>query len=144
MMTNRQKRISDCLTVFIDRAYYPDYTPMVNHWEAFFSVETNGRDSVSPDMLRQIAPLLEAKGDYELQIRMVFSECAEWWAKGWGWANPLNAVVSDAKTDPALSPYVDALEKIREAFSNDPISAISNYTGFTQEEKNKYFAVKAA
>jgi len=144
MISRRQQRIGDCLHEFIDRAYHPAYAPTPEEWEAFFAVETRGRSAVTPEMLASIAPLLEAKGDYDLQIRMVYSECAEWWSKGWGWKPPLDAVLADARQVPALGPYVEALEKIEAAFAADSVNAIAFYTGFSQEEKNKYLSARAA
>lgn len=138
MINQRQQRIADCLTQFIDRAYYPYYQPTPEDWEVFFDIESHGRAGISADVLDRIKPLLEAKGDYELQIRMVYSECAEWKANAWGWGNPLNAIIHDAQKEPALGPYVDALFKIWDAFKKDSVEAIVSYTGFTQDEKNKY------
>ncbi len=143
-MTTRQCKIAKCLTGFIDRAYYPDYSPTDEHFEMFFKIETDGKLAISETDRMTIKPLLEAKGDYELQIKMVFSECAEWWAKGWGWDAPIHTAITGAKEDQSMEVYAAALDKIYDAFKLDPIDAISSYTGFSQEEKNKYFKMKAA
>lgn len=137
-MTTRQNQVAKCLSTFIDRNYYPDFVATDADWRDFFSVESHGKKSVSAESLERIKPLLEAKGDYDLQIRMVMSEVAEWWANGWGWANPLNAVVFEASVEPDLAVYVEALEKIRESFKRDSLQAIVDYTGFTTEERNKF------
>jgi len=144
MINRRQQRIADCLAQFIDRAYYPSYQPTAADWSLFFNIETNGRANVTAAQLEAIKPLLEAKGDYELQIRMVYSECAEWKAKGWGWGHPLVAILADAEKAPALGPYVEALRKIWDAFSKDSVAAITSFTGFSEEEKLKYLKEIAA
>lgn len=143
-MTTRQKNISKCLIGFIDRAYFPDYAPSDEDFECFFRIETHGKRGISEDQLKSIAPLLEAKGDYELQIKMVYSEAAEWWSKGWGWDAPIHEAITSAKREPAMSVYLEALTKIQKAFRIDPIDAILAYTGFSADERNKYFEQKTA
>lgn len=138
MITHRQKQISACLVHFIDRAYYPDYQPTIEDWQDFFNIETNGRLQTSANTLEKIKPLLEAKGDYELQIKMIYSEVAEWWAEGTGWIYPIDAAIRESKETPELAPYTMALEKISDAFRTDPVKAISTYSGFSVEERNKY------
>jgi len=132
-MTSKQKKIADCLEGWIDEAYWPNYSPTTSDWELFFKVETHGRGSVSQKDLGIIKPLLEAKGDYDLQIKMIYSECAEWWSKGWGWAAPIESLMKNAK-----GVYLDALTKIHSAFSIDSFAAIMNFTGFDGDEKNRY------
>jgi hypothetical protein len=139
-MTKKQRIISRCLAHFIDRAFFPEYAPSTDDWEDFFEVESKGRASIPPERYIAIAPLLEAKGDYELQIKMIFAECAEWWAKGWGWFAPLHEAITWAESDTDMKPYAEALSKIKQAFQDSPVQAICKYTGFSEAEKNKYLS----
>ena len=138
MLTRNQQTIAACLGHFLDRAYYPDFHPTEADWQTFFRVETRGKAGITAAVLERIAPLLEAKGDYELQIKMVYSETAEWWSEGNGWIYPIEAAIRSASETPEMAPYLAALEKIRSAFARDAITAVANYTGFSQEERNKY------
>ncbi len=125
---------------FIDRAYYPDYHPSVRDWEIYFKIETAGRCGVGEFDLARIKPLFEAKGDYDLQIKMVISEMAEWWAKGWGWGNVVDDAIDKISGNAIMGPYKESLEKVRESFRRDPIEAITSYTGLSGDEKNRYLS----
>jgi len=132
-MTLRQKKVAECLTDFIDRTYFPDYQPTADDWELFFHVETAGKRGTPLSELDRIKPLLEAKGDYDLQIKNIHQEVSEWWSKGRGWSYPLDAAIATA-----TGIYKQALEKIRENFKMDSLGAVIAYTGFSKEERDKY------
>lgn len=125
---------------FVDRRWHPGFVLDSNNLSLFIKYESYGIRSLNSEELQIIAPLLNAKINYELTIKMIYEECAEYWSSGFGWRAPIAHTInslfqSRCKRSPV---YIKALIKIMRVMKQDFIEALVNYTGLDGEVKDRY------
>lgn len=126
---------------FIDRRWYHDYQLNNNDLELFIRAESYGTKDFTAEELNAIKPLVDGKQNYELTLKMVHEEMADFWSNNWGWywpiANTIKYVFKERSKIGTI--YVKALIKIlRNCYDNGFLEVLKNYTGLTQEQKDKY------
>ncbi len=153
-MTLKDRQLRDHFDRFIDRdVRYPNYVLTDAAWAAFKKRETHGKKSLTKEASDLIEPLFDAKKGYEITIKTLWEEMAEYWSMGYGWDAPLRATISDVWKrrdgyDKDGNPQMDfrsnrvflrALFKIRRSIiDNYFLKALLSYTGFDIEQRNRY------
>lgn len=132
---------------FVDRRWHPNYVLSAESLEIFIRVESNGRKSCSDEEIKLAEPLFSGKVMYELTIKMIYEEMAEWWSENHGWWAPIADTLRrvmwplphyDCYGKPRNRVYVRALIKIMRACHQSFPEALLSYTGLSHEEKRKY------
>lgn len=126
---------------FIDRRWYPDFVLDPQNLELFICAESYGIKSLSEQELDLIKPLINGKVNYELTLRMIHEEMADFWSNHWGWyypiANTITELFKNRKTESKI--YLRALIKImRSCYDNGFLIVLNNFTGISKESKDKY------
>ena len=86
-----------------------------------------------------VEPMMNGKQQYDLQIKMIHEEIAEWHMNGWGWYYPLAAIIGNAwKERSQCRVYVKMLVKLMRNFKdNGGLPVLMGYSGFSKEFKQK-------
>lgn len=132
--------IAKTISYFVDRNYYPCFTvPTRNQIDIFTRIESKGRKNLSSEELKMVEPLLNGKQMYDLQIRMIYEELAEWISSGWGWYPVIATIMINIYPDRHQCPaYVRMLGKLHKKIKKETgIVVIMGYTGFDDDFKNK-------
>jgi hypothetical protein len=125
---------------FIDKRWYPDFSLNKENLHAFIKWESYGPKSLDESESQLVAPLLNAKINKELTIKMIIEECAEWWSNGNGWYYPIAHTISEEFKGRANDKiFLKALLKImRDIKKNGFMEVLNSFTGLDGEEKNRY------
>lgn len=108
-----------------------------NAWRnAFERFQEDGAASLTPDELRGIHPLVCAQKNKEIMLTSLAEESMEWWAKGWGWIHPWQAVL-DGKPSRLLRL---AILRTIKTISTDPHGFFERHPGISDGVRNRYFA----
>lgn len=113
--------ISRCISYFVDRNYFPNFVePTREQIEIFFHIESHGKKQLTPAHLELVKPLLNGKVQYELQIKNVYEEFADWYMHGWGWYSPYRDIIVKCYNDRHhLKPYIKFLRKLKRRFKKE-------------------------
>ena len=128
-------------TRFVDKRWFPDFVLTEENLHAFIKWESYGPKSLNETESQLVKPLLNAKANKELTIKMLVEECAEWWSGGNGWFYPIaHTIHGEFRNRADDKVFLRALIKImRDIKQNGFMEVLSGFTGISQEEKNKYF-----
>lgn len=137
------KKLIHHFTRFCDVRWFPNYIPTQKACDAFIKFQSVGRKELSKEEILLIQPLLDAQEGKELTIKMLISEMADFWSKGWGWYIPLTATIEYEFRDRHIHKdkvYIYALIKIaRNIQDSNFVEYLQSFTGLSKEEKDKYF-----
>jgi len=102
-LKRKHYKIAKTISYFVDRTelYFPDFVePSEQQIELFFEIETIGRKNLTEDELQIVAPMMNGKSNYDLQIKMIYEELLDWMCQEWG-LPPLKVgfVVSNFSSD---------------------------------------------
>jgi hypothetical protein len=83
--------------------------------------------------------MINGKQQYDLQIKMIHEEIAEWHMNGWGWYYPLASLIGNVwKERSQCRVYVKMLLKLMRNFrDNGGLPVLVGYSGFDDEFKQK-------
>lgn len=126
------------ISYFVDRNYYPDFKePTREQVDIFTQIESKGGKGITSEQLKSVEPLLNGKERYDLQIKMIHEEIAEWWLNGWGWYYPLAHTIKNVWPQRVkCRVYVKMLLKLMRNFKdNGGMCVLGNYSGFSKEFK---------
>lgn len=145
-MKLKQKHFDIAATIsyFVDRSEYigfPNFIePTREQIEIFSRVESYGRNSISDEEFKLAEPMFSGKENYDLQIKMVHEEIAEFIVMGWGWYPPLLSIMDDIKEQGEnLKIYLNALYKIKEKIEEtSAFEVIMGYSGFSAEQRERF------
>lgn len=131
---------------FIDKHRYPRFSISKKITIAFFKQQTYGYESLTPNEKVIIEPLINAQENKELTLKMIYEEMADFWSKGWGWYIPLlDTIKSEFKTRHIHKDkiFIKALVKIAKFIQkNNFVDALINFTGLSNEEKERFLSLK--
>lgn len=128
---------------FCDRRWFPNYKLDAVSLEAFIRLESYGPRSLTPEDLELIKPLASGKQMYDLTLRMLTEEMAEWWSINAGWYAPIAATLKSVfwEDKPRDKVYIRALCKMmRSCYEDGFIGFLMASTSLSQEEKCKYLS----
>ena len=142
-LTEKHRRLGRHFERFVERRWHKDFKLSDEALEIFIRIETHGKLSATEAERVIAAPLFSGKTNYELTLKMLYEEMANWWSNGWGWMNPIAAVFEhEWQTLPRDTVYLRSLVKImRKCRDEGFINALSSFTGLSQEQKRKYLEV---
>ena len=86
-LKKRHRKIAKTISSFVERTdlYFPDFIePTEEQIQLFFEIESKGSKGLSEEQLKIVAPMLNGKENYDLQIKMVHEELLEWMCNKWG------------------------------------------------------------
>jgi hypothetical protein len=110
-------KIAKTISYFVNRTdlYFPDFIePTSEQIQIFFEIESKGRKHISDEELMIVAPMLNGKENYDLQIKMVHEEILEWMCNRWGWFYPISQMIKDSYKERHLCPsYVKFLRDLK-------------------------------
>lgn len=132
---------------FVDTRWYPNYKASEEATQAFIKKESYGPNSLVPDEIALIEPLMNGKANYELTIKLLYEEMASWWANNWGWWYPIAHTIRmefKERHQHKDKIYIKALIKILRSLYEAEffIDVLNKYTGLTKEEKQRYYNIK--
>jgi len=83
--------------------------------------------------------LLNGKEQYDLQIKNVHEELADWFLHGWGWYAPITSnIVCCFKDRHFIKPYVKFLRNLKKRLKNEgSLVVLCGFSGFDEEFKDK-------
>lgn len=131
--------IAKTISYFVDRNYYPDFIePTREQIDIFTQIESSGSKHLSEEDLKLVEPMLNGKQLYDLQIKMIHEEIAEWIKNGWGWYYPITSMISNVWAERReCNSYVKMLVKLmRKMKDSTGLPIMLEYSGFTEEFKS--------
>ncbi len=150
----RHFEIAKTISYFVDRILhigYPEFVePTTEQIRLFFTIESRGIKNLTKEEVDLVSPMLNGKENYDLTIKMLHEELAEWISNGWGWHPPLmSAIEGCGKDSERLKTYIDALLKIKDNIEKTSgFDVVMNYSGFSEDFKEnfrlKYFQLYSA
>lgn len=151
--SRKDRELSFHFDQFVDRdaqwmgyAKWRGYVLTPEAWEAFKKSESHGKAKLSEAELALAEPLFGAKWGYEITIRMLWEEMAEWWSMGRGWFMPLRHTIVTSywgsfhgRNLRCNRVFLRALFKIRDSIEKKGfVDAMMDYTGLDREQKVRY------
>lgn len=149
-LKKRHRKIAKTISSFVERTdlYFPDFIePTEEQIQLFFEIESKGSKGLSEEQLKIVAPMLNGKENYDLQIKMVHEELLEWMCNKWGWGRPISQMIKDCyKSRHNIPSYVKFLRDLKKRMSIDgwngkglvpPLAVMLSYSGFTEQQKNR-------
>ena len=129
-------------TRFVDRRWFPDFVLDTENLHTFIKFESYGRSYLTVEESKLIEPLINAKINKELTIKMLIEECAEWWSHGNGWIYPMIYTIriefENRKSDKLL--LIALIKIMRDIKKNGFLTVLTNFTGLSDDEKDKYIS----
>ena len=150
-LKKKHYKIAKTISYFVDRTdlYFPDFVePSEQQIELFFEIETIGKKNLTEDELQIVAPMMNGKSNYDLQIKMIYEELLDWMCQKWGWWYPISQVIKDSYKERHQFPaYIKFLRNLKKkmTISKDKkieclapsIEAMLSFSGFSPEQKNR-------
>lgn len=149
-LKNRHRKIAKTISSFVERTdlYFPDFIePTEEQIQLFFEIESKGSKGLSEEQLKIVAPMLNGKENYDLQIKMVHEELLEWMCNKWGWWYPISQMIKDCyKSRHNIPSYVKFLRDLKKRMSMKDwngeglvpsVNVMLSYSGFTEEQRTK-------
>ena len=128
---------------FIDTRWHPNFIITDDVLEIFIHFQSYGKSQLTESELKLIEPLIYAQQLKEIQIKSLVEDIGFFWKNGFGWYIPLMADIKAEFKARHLTKdtlYLKALIKMaRNIHENGIVNFISNFTGHSQEWKNKTF-----
>lgn len=130
--------IAKTISYFVDRNYYPNFVePTKEQIDIFTQIESMGSSHLSPNDMELVEPMLNGKERYDLQIKMIHEEIAEWIKQRWGWYYPIASIIQNVFPERhKCKIYVKMLIKLmRKMKEKTGIIVMMEYSGFSDEYK---------
>ncbi len=137
-LKKKHYEIAKTIAHFVDRNYYPDFTePTREQIDIFTRIESQGYKGITEEEKKIVEPMINGKQQYDLQIKMIHEEIAEWHMNGWGWYYPLASLIGNVwKERSQCRVYVKMLVNLMRNFrDNGGLPVLVGYSGFDDEFK---------
>jgi hypothetical protein len=134
--------IAKTISYFVDRNYYPDFVePTREQIDLFTQIESRGSKHLNEDQLKLVEPMLNGKQLYDLQIKMIHEELAEWVSGGHGWYPVMASLLLKIYPERHKCPsYVKMLMRLKKKMEKESgLVVMMGYSGFTDEVKDNLF-----
>lgn len=153
LSSRKDRELSFHFDQFVDRdVKWRGYVLTHEAWQAFKKSETHGKAKLNERELMLAEPLFGAKWGYEITIKSLWQEMAEYWSMNMGWFPPLRHTIVTSYWGPfherdsrCSRVYLRALFKIRDSIREKGFpTALLDYTGMDMETKRRYLDMWAA
>jgi hypothetical protein len=139
-LKKKHLEIAKTISYFVDRNYFPEFqTPTNEQIRIFTQIESRGFKGLAPHQIKLVEPMLNGKHMYDLQIKCIHEELAEWIQNKSGWFYPIVDIFKHVWPERKnLRVYLRMLVSlIRKMRDTSGLEVMLEYSGFSETFKQK-------